>query len=162
MVEEKETKLPFTRLNLPTADLRMRQSERGIEVYDNLRKKWLLLTPEEWVRQNFTSFLINHKGYSPHLMANEIAISLNGTIKRCDTVVYSNRLKPLVIVEYKQPDIPITQKVFEQIARYNIVLQVKFLIVSNGLLHYCCEVDSLNNRFRFLSEIPDYKDIEGK
>lgn len=159
MGEEKEIKSPFVHLNLPPADLRIRQSDRGIEVYDRLREKWLLLTPEEWVRQNFTSFLINHRGYSSNLMTNEISISLNGTSKRCDTVIYDHKLKPLVLVEYKEPNIPITQKVFEQIARYNIVLRVRYLMVSNGLKHYCCEVDSLNNRFRFLTEIPEYINI---
>ncbi|MCM1138795.1 MAG: type I restriction enzyme HsdR N-terminal domain-containing protein [Duncaniella sp.] len=159
MGEEKDIKSPFVHLNLPPADLRIRQSDRGIEVYDRLREKWLLLTPEEWVRQNFTSFLINHRGYSSNLMTNEISISLNGTSKRCDTVIYDHELKPLVLVEYKEPNIPITQKVFEQIARYNIVLRVRYLMVSNGLKHYCCEVDSLNNQFRFLTEIPEYIDI---
>lgn len=154
-----EIKSPFVNLNLPPSDLRIRQSERGIEVYDRLRGKWLLLTPEEWVRQNFTSYLINHRGYSANLMANEISISLNSTSKRCDTVIYDHKLKPLVIIEYKEPNIPITQKVFEQIARYNIVLKVRYLMVSNGLKHYCCEVDILNNRFRFLKEIPEYRMI---
>ena len=150
---------PFTQLNLPPANLRMRQTARGVEIYDQLRKKWLLITPEEWVRQNFISFLINHRGYSAGLMANEMSISLNGTTKRCDTVIYNRELSPLAIVEYKEPSVTLTQKVFEQIARYNIVLKVKYLIVSNGLKHYCCEVDMLNNHYRFLSDIPMYEDI---
>lgn len=150
---------PITKLNLPPADLKLRHSDRGVEVYDTLRKKWLLLTPEEWVRQYFTSYLINHKGYPAGLMANEIAISLNGTTKRCDTVIYDRHLQPVAIVEYKEPGITITQTVFEQIARYNIVLRVKYLIVSNGVKHYCCETDALNNRYKFIREIPCYDDI---
>lgn len=150
---------PFHPLNLPAANLRLRQTARGIEIYDQLRQKWIILTPEEWVRQNFTSFLIEHRGFSAGLMANEISISLNGTTKRCDTVVYNRELQPIAIVEYKEPKVTLTQKVFEQIARYNIVLQVKYLIVSNGLKHYCCEVDHLNNRYKFLQEIPVYQDI---
>lgn len=152
---------PIVRLNLPPADLDLRRTERGVEVYDRLRKKWLLLTPEEWVRQQFTSYLINHKGYVAGFIANEVSITLNGTSRRCDTVIYDHRLHPLVIVEYKEPGIAITQNVFDQIARYNIVLQVKYLIVSNGLKHYCCEVDSLNNRCKFIQDIPTYQDICG-
>ena len=124
---------PFTQLNLPPANLRMRQTARGVEIYDQLRKKWLLITPEEWVRQNFISFLINHRGYSAGLMANEMSISLNGTTKRCDTVIYNRELSPLAIVEYKEPSVT--------------------------LKHYCCEVDMLNNHYRFLSDIPMYEDI---
>ena len=92
-------------------------------------------------------------------MANEIAISLNGTTKRCDTVIYDRTLQPLAIVEYKAPHIPITQKVFDQIVRYNLVMNVKYLIISNGMQHYCCEADALNNRCKFLKEIPAYRDI---
>lgn len=150
---------PMTELNLPPADLNLRMTERGIEVHDPLRKKWLLLTPEEWVRQHFTSYLIAYKGYPAGLMANEVSITLNGTSRRCDTVIYDRQLKPVAIVEYKEPGIAITQNVFEQIARYNIVLRVKYLIVSNGLSHYCCEVDALNNRYKFIQTIPCYTDI---
>ena len=150
---------PMTELCLPPADLKLRQAERGLEVYDRLRKKWLMLTPEEWVRQHFTSYLITYKSYPAGLMANEVSITLNNTSRRCDTVVYNRQLKPIAIVEYKEPGVAITQNVFEQIARYNIVLKVKYLIVSNGLRHYCCEVDALNNRYKFIQEIPCYSDI---
>lgn len=149
----------FLELNLPKADLKLRQTERGTEIYDILRKKWLLITPEEWVRQNFTSYLVNQLCYPAGRMANEIQISLNGTSKRCDTVVYNEQLQPVMIIEYKEPGVPITQKVFEQIARYNIVLQVKHLIVSNGLRHYYCEVDTRTNRYKFIAKMPSYEEI---
>jgi len=157
MINSPHIQPPFHPLNLPVSNLRIQQTARGIKIFDPLRKKWLILTPEEWVRQNFISFLINHKGYKAGLMANEIAITLNGTTKRCDTVIYNTTLQPLAIIEYKEPKVPITQKVFEQIARYNIVMNVKYLIISNGLKHYCCEVDSLNHSYRFLSDIPEYQ-----
>lgn len=128
---------PIRPLNLPPAELRLRHSGRGDEVFDPLRGKWLLLTPEEWVRQHFTSFLRSSLGYPAGLMANEIAVSLNGTSKRCDTVVHDREGRPLMIVEYKAPHIPITQEVFNQIARYSLVLRVRYLTVSNGLHHYC-------------------------
>lgn len=143
-------------LNLPPAQLRLRRGAKGEEIYDPLRGKWLVLTPEEWVRQNFTAWLVTDFGYPAGLMANEIAVNLNGTSKRCDTVVYDRGARPIMIVEYKAPHIAITQKVFEQIARYNIVLKVKYLTVSNGLHHYCCELDGESGAYRFLREIPEY------
>ncbi len=146
-------------LNLPPAQLKLRATARGVEIYDRLREKWVIVTPEEWVRQNFVNYLVEHKGFPAGTMANEIAISLNGTTKRCDTVIYDRTLQPLAIVEYKAPHIPITQKVFDQIVRYNLVMNVKYLIISNGMQHYCCEADALNNRCKFLKEIPAYRDI---
>ncbi len=143
-------------LNLPPGDLRLRRSDRGDEVFDPLRGKWLLLTPEEWVRQHFTSYLRTHLSYPASLMANEIAIRLNGTSKRCDTVVHDRAGRPLMIIEYKAPSITLTQDVFNQIARYNIVLKVKYLTVSNGLHHYCCMLNPETGRYTFLREIPAY------
>lgn len=150
---------PIRPLNLPPAELRLRHSRRGDEVFDPLRGKWLLLTPEEWVRQHFTSFLRSALDYPAGLMANEIAVTLNGTSKRCDTVVHDREGRPLMIVEYKAPHIPITQEVFNQIARYSLVLRVRYLTVSNGLHHYCCCLDPETGRYRFLKDIPKYDDL---
>lgn len=146
-------------LNLPTAPVRLRHGKRGDEIFDPLRGKWLVLTPEEWVRQNFTAWIISSFGYPAGLMANEIALNLNGTSKRCDTVVYNRAAQPIMIIEYKAPHVPITQAVFEQIARYNIVLKVRYLIVSNGLHHYCCILDSESGKYKFLKEIPTYDSL---
>lgn len=125
-------------------------------IFDPVRRRNVALTPEEWVRQHFVNYLITEKKYPGELIANEVAISLNSLSKRCDTVVYNCFLEPLAIVEYKAPTISITQDVFEQIARYNITLHVKYLIVSNGLDHYCCEIDYENQTYHYLKEIPDY------
>lgn len=146
-------------LNLPPGQVRLRHSQRGDEVYDPLRRKWLLLTPEEWVRQHFTSFLQTHLSYPPSLMGNEIGIKLNGTLKRCDTVVHDRAGRPLMIVEYKAPSITLTQEVFDQIARYSLALNVRYLTVSNGLHHYCCRLDAANRRYTFLREIPRYDEL---
>ncbi|MBD5355227.1 MAG: type I restriction enzyme HsdR N-terminal domain-containing protein [Bacteroides sp.] len=146
-------------LNLPTCPLRLRHALRGDEIFDPLRVKWLMLTPEEWVRQNFTAFLRTILGYPATLMANEIAITLNGTSKRCDTVVYDRCGSPLMIVEYKAPSVRLTQEVFDQIARYSLALRVPYLTVSNGLHHYCCRIDPATRRYTFLREIPDYQSI---
>ena len=123
-------------------------------ILDIIRRQYVALTPEEWVRQHFVHFLINHKGYPQSLMANEVQLKLNGMSRRCDTVVYDRALKPRVIVEYKAPSVSITQKVFDQICRYNMVLQVDYLIVTNGLTHYCCKVDNEARSYTFLHEVP--------
>lgn len=144
-------------LNLPTFDAKIRKSGNGLEIFDVLRRKYVRLTPEEWVRQHFVNYLISEKNYPVSLMANETAIKLNSLSRRCDTVVYNNLLDPIVIIEYKEPDVSISQQVFDQVVRYNIILRVKYLIVSNGIEHYCCEMDYKNQTYKYLTEIPDYK-----
>lgn len=147
------------RLNLPPFPFKIARNESYTTIFDPLRKKYVALTPEEWVRQHFVQFLINEKGFPAALIANEIGIKLNRTSKRCDTVVYNKELTPVVLIEYKAPEIEITQKVFEQISRYNIVFKVPYLIISNGLNHYCCRIDYETQQVSFLKEIPDYQDI---
>ena len=146
-------------LNLPSCDLKITEQEGRQQVFDILRKCHVALTPEEWVRQHFVHYLLNHKGYPQTLMGNEVAITLNGTKLRCDTVVYDRSLKPRVIIEYKAASVKITKDVFAQVARYNLTLKVDYLIVSNGLQHYCCKMDYTNNSYTFLQEIPDYEKI---
>ena len=143
-------------LNLPKFEPKLKKIGGGIFIFDQIRKKYLSLTPEEWVRQNFLNYLINHKRYPRALMENEAIIKLNNMTRRCDTVVYNNNLKPLAIVEYKRPDVKIDQVVFDQIVRYNIVLRVDFLIVSNGLSHFCCKMNYENQSHTFLESIPEY------
>lgn len=126
-------------------------------IFDVVRHRYVTLTPEEWVRQHFTHFLMAHKGYPQGLLANEIQIKLNGTSKRCDTVLYRQDLSAQMIIEYKAPSVEITQKVFDQITRYNMVLHVDYLVVSNGLEHYCCKMDYENQTYHFLPDIPDYQ-----
>lgn len=148
-------------LNLPpNSAIKIEERDGVLRIFDPLRRKWLVCTPEEWVRQNFTSFLIQTCGYPAELMANEVALKHNGLSRRCDTVVFSRTLQPLVIVEYKAPEVTITPKVFDQIARYNLVMGAKILIVSNGMKHYCCESVSQTNSYNFLKEIPPYNQIE--
>ncbi len=146
-------------LNLPTFDAKIRKTSNGLEIFDPLRRKYVSLTPEEWVRQHFVHYLISEKGYPASLMANEAMIRLNSLTKRCDTVVYDNSLRPVVICEFKKPDIEITQQVFDQVVRYNIVLKVKYLIVSNGMSHYCCKMNYEDMSFDYLQEIPEYGDL---
>lgn len=146
-------------LNLPSFDTKIIQKEGKTFILDLIRRRYVALTPEEWVRQHFVNYLITYKGYPMALLANEVQIQLNGTHKRCDTVLYGRDLSARMIIEYKAPEVKITQKVFEQITRYNIVLKVDYLIVSNGLCHYCCRVDYQKGSCCFLQEIPDYDQL---
>lgn len=125
-----------------------------LKVFDPLRKKYVALTPEEYVRQHFTAWMTGSLGYPASLMSNEVSLKLNKTSRRCDTVVFRSDGSPSVIVEYKAPTVAISQNVFDQIARYNMVLRSRFLIVSNGLSHFCCEMDYGRDTYRFLPFIP--------
>ena len=146
-------------LNLPPFEYKVKKQNGQIWIFDIIRKRYVVLTPEEWVRQHFVHFLMAHKGYPQALMANEVQVQLNGTKKRCDTVLYRRDLTARMIVEYKAPEIEITQKVFDQITRYNMVLKVDYLIVSNGLQHYCCRIDYEHNSYTFLQDIPEYQNL---
>ena len=146
-------------LNLPPYDKKITKKDDKAFILDVIRRQYVALTPEEWVRQHFVHFLTEQKGYPLSLMANEVQLKLNGMSRRCDTVVYDRSLQPRVIIEYKAPTVNITQKVFEQICRYNMVLQVDYLIVSNGIVHYCCKVDYATRSCSFLHDIPEYTSI---
>ena len=148
------------KLNLPDFDIKItRDDDGGVKVYDRLRGKAVALTPEEYVRQHFVNYLINAKGYRQSLMANEVSLRLNGTARRCDTLVYTRELRPLVVVEYKAPDVVISQKTFDQIARYNSVIRAPWLIVSNGISHYCCRYISTTGKYRFMRDIPTWEEL---
>lgn len=147
-------------LNLPTFDVKVTTRNGKPFIFDTVRQKYVALTPEEWVRQHFVNYLIQEKGYPKELLGNEIAIQLNKTSKRCDTVIYNRFLAPLMIIEYKSPTVTISRAVFDQIARYNMVLKVRYLIVSNGICHYCCKINFDKQNYSFLEEIPQYKILE--
>ena len=146
-------------LNLPKFQTKINIQNGKRAIFDVLRKRYVALTPEEWVRQHFINFLIVYKGYPLMLMANEVFLKLNGTKKRCDTVLYRQDLSARIIFEYKAPHIEISQAVFDQITRYNMVLKVDYLVVSNGMQHYCCRIDYVNQSYTFLQDIPNYADL---
>lgn len=146
-------------LNLPSFDAKIRKNGNGFEIFDPLRRKYVALTPEEWVRQHFVHYLITEKNYPASRIANEAAIRLNSLTRRCDSVVYNIRLEPVMIIEYKEPGVTITQQVFDQVARYNSVLRVPYIIVSNGISHYCYRIDYGRQSYSFLSDIPVYGDL---
>lgn len=146
-------------LNLPKFEVKVSVQNGKPVIFDRLRRKYVIITPEEWVRQHFINFLLSEKQYPENLIANEIGIKLNNTQKRCDTVVYDRLLVPLVIIEYKAPSVEITINVFDQIVRYNMVLKAKYLIVSNGLQHFCCKINYEKGDYSFLEEIPVYSKL---
>ena len=146
-------------LNLPKYGIKIKNDKGHQSIFDVLRRKYVALTPEEWVRQHFVHFLIEHKGYPQALMANEIQLAIGNKKLRCDSVLYDRTLKPRMIIEYKAPTVNITQKVFDQITIYNMLLHVDYLVVSNGIKHYCCRMDYANQKYLFLEDIPDYQNL---
>ncbi len=146
-------------LNLPHYPHKIKKQEEKYYIFDVLRNKYVSLTPEEWVRQHFIHFLLKQKRYPKGLLANEVQVKLNGTQKRCDTVLYNRDLSARMILEYKAPTVEITQAVFDQITRYNMALHVEYLVVSNGINHYCCRIDYRKNSYTFLKDIPNYSDL---
>lgn len=143
-------------LNLPKTNLKITKQGDKYAIFDVLRKRYIRLTPEEWVRQHFVHFLLEHKGFPLARMANEITIMLNQTTKRCDTVCYGQNAQPLVIIEYKAPHIALNQDTLNQVCRYNMVLRVPYLMLSNGMQHICIKVDYEKGEYRFLDDIPQW------
>jgi hypothetical protein len=143
-------------LNLPAYNYKLKSSENKTFIFDVIRKKYVTLTPEEWVRQHIVHYLIDEKGYPKSLINVEKQLVINNLKKRTDIVIFSKTGMPYIIVECKAPSVKITQKTFDQIARYNLKLAAKYLMLSNGLSHYFAELDTKNESFVFLKEIPKY------
>jgi len=143
-------------LNLPEYKFRIKIQNEREYIFDNLRKKFVALTPEEWVRQNFIRFLIDEKKYPASYIAIEKQIELNGLLKRCDAVIYNPDFKPFAIIEFKAPQIKLNQATFDQAAVYNSKLKVDYLIISNGIEHFACKVDTQNSCYSFFEQIPNY------
>lgn len=145
------------RLNLPNYDFKMKIEQGSRQIFDPVRKKMVKLDPEEWVRQNLIRFLNQDKNYPISLMAVEKGLTVNKLNKRFDILCYNNDSNPLLLVECKAPSVKITQSAFDQISIYNLQFKVPFLLVSNGLEHFCCQLDYEKNSYSFLPEIPDYQ-----
>lgn len=144
-------------LNLPDYNFRIRNDEGKKMIFDLIRKKYVVLTPEEWVRQNFIQFLKTEKKYPETLMAVEKQVIVNGKQRRFDLLIYSRKGQPHLIAEFKAPSVKITQETFDQVVRYNMALRVDRVVVSNGLQHFVCEIDYTKNSYSFLKEIPEFK-----
>lgn len=149
----------MTTLNLPPFDAKVKGTREKPQIFDFLRRRYVALTPEECVRQHFVHFLVEQKGYPPTLLANEVPLTMGGKRLRADSVLYDRELRPRMIMEYKAPEVTITQETFNQISAYNLLLRVEYLVVSNGLTHYCLRLNREQNRYDFLPDIPAYQDL---
>jgi len=149
-------------LNLPGYDFKIRSSEGKQEIFDSFRKRYVALTPEEWVRQHIVQYLVNSFNVPATLVVVEKSLVLNKMKKRADVLVYGISGNPVMIVECKSPNVKISQKTFEQVARYNMVFKVKYLLVTNGMDHYFCSVDFENQHYTFLENITDYNQMVGE
>ncbi len=146
-------------LNLPPYPFKITDRDGTLSLFDEIRKRNIILTPEEWVRQHFVQYLINEKKYPRSLIRLEGGLTLNTKARRSDIVVFNNGGEKILMVECKAPSVKITQKVFDQIARYNIVHRIGFLAVTNGLQHYYCKIDFDLRNYKFIDELPDYDEL---
>lgn len=147
-------------LNLPKYEPRIDKRDGKLVIFDPIRKKWVVLTPEEWVRQHFVNYLIVNLGYPRSKLRVESGVSYNNLPKRSDIVFYDMELKPLVLIECKAASVKIDQKTFDQLGMYNKTLGAKYMIATNGLVHYACYKSATQNEFKFMKEIPAYADLE--
>lgn len=142
------------KLNLPEYDFKIKAEGETMLIFDNIRKKYVVLTPEEWVRQNFIQYLISEKKFPESLMAVEKKLTVNRQPRRFDLLVHRRNGQPFLMAEFKAPNVKITQDAFDQAVRYNMALQVDFIVVSNGMQHFACQIDYAGNSFSYLPEIP--------
>ena len=149
----------FPILNLPSYEHRITKEGNSVFIFDPVRKKKVVLTPEEWVRQNFIRYLLSEKGFPISRLALEMKIEVNGLSKRCDLVYYSIQGLPQLIVECKASHIKLSQGTFDQAARYNMTLQVPYLVITNGMQHYCARIKYESNDYQFLTEVPDASEL---
>lgn len=147
-------------LNLPEITPHVRHSNSGKqEIFDPFRKKFIRLTPEEWVRQHFLDFMVTHLDFPASLIVVEASLIFNRMTKRFDILAYNTSGSPCMVVECKAPSKEITQDVFDQVAMYNMTLTVNYLVVTNGLTHYSCRIDHLTRTYTFLKEIPTFETV---
>ena len=150
----------MNRLNLPERAFKFKNEGNNCMVFDTFRRKYVTYTPEEAVRQHFLAFLVEDLHYPKGLIAVETEIKINGLSRRCDGVVYSKNRVPVMIIEFKAPEITIDQKTIDQVCNYNLKLDVRYFIVSNGITHYCGEINRETGKLIFINEIPLYETLE--
>jgi len=156
--ETQKYKTPVKELNLPAFSYNLKKNSRGQNlIFDPLRKKFVILSPEEWVRQHFINFLLEQRGFPVGLLASEVTFRLNDLVKRADILAYSRTGNPLLIVECKAPEVRLNRKVFDQIVEYNMIFRLGALVATNGIDHYTCAIDWENKSYRFLDDIPYYQ-----
>ena len=147
------------KLNLPEIRLRMEERQGKPFVFDEFRRRWVVLTPEEWVRQHFLHYLSGHKGFPRSLIAVEKKVDVNGLSQRFDLLVYDRKGQPLLVGEFKAPAVLVSQQAFDQAVRYNSSLGARYVLVSNGLAHYICRLDFPAGKAEYLGDIPSYVEL---
>jgi hypothetical protein len=145
-------------LNLPPYPFKISDKDGVLSLFDEFRKKHIIITPEEWVRQHFVQYLVNQKKYPKILIKLEGGLRLNGMAKRSDIVVFNSAGQKILMVECKAPSVGIDQKVFDQVARYNMAHKVELLAVTNGLQHYFCRINFEDKTYKFIEELPEYSE----
>ena len=143
------------KLNFPEYDLRLKKQDGKWLIFDPVRKKFVVLTPEEWVRQHVLQYLIVDKKYPLQWIAVEKELQINQTKRRFDIVVFNRKMTPEILVECKAPNVAVTQKTFDQANQYNWLLKAPYLFLTNGLKHYICQIDFEANQFKFLKQLPE-------
>lgn len=149
----------LTPLNLPKANLKLTRRNDTLYVFDIFRKKELILTPEEWVRQHFLHFLVTEKKTPLGLISSEHALTINGLKRRCDAVVFNKMGKPILIVECKAPSIKLSEKTLHQIAQYNFKLKVNWLVLTNGIQTITCHINHSNKQINYSEEVPFFEEM---
>ncbi|MFN5706317.1 MAG: type I restriction enzyme HsdR N-terminal domain-containing protein [bacterium] len=149
-------------LNLPYYPFKLKSDGERYLIMDELRKKYVVLTPEEWVRQHIVQYLINFKNYPKGLISLEKGLRVNDLLKRSDVLVFDSNTEPLLLIECKAPEVKISQEVFDQAARYNSVYKVKYILITNGLEHFCAEIEHSSSSYKFLNDIPSFNLITSK
>jgi hypothetical protein len=155
--------MDLPRLSFPEYSFKLRSDDddgQSLRIFDSIRKKFVLLTPEEWVRQHLLQFLVNERKFPQSLLSVEKKVVVNRLTRRTDIVVYSNKLQPLMVAECKAPSVKVSQSAFDQAARYNMTLGVSYFLISNGIETYCCRINHSTKSYDFLKEVPMYQDLE--
>ncbi|MFZ7115643.1 MAG: type I restriction enzyme HsdR N-terminal domain-containing protein [Bacteroidota bacterium] len=157
--------MQLPRLNFPEYNFKLQRSSderQSLKIFDIIRKKYVSLTPEEWVRQHLLHFLVNERKFPQSLVSVEKKLLINSLEKRTDVVIYSSSLKPILLAECKAPKITLNQTVFDQAARYNMTLNVAYFLITNGLESFICKIDHANQSYSFLKDIPSYTDLKAE
>jgi hypothetical protein len=147
------------KLQLPEYTFRLKEKTGKKLIFDEFRQKWVVLTPEEWVRQRFLKYLVSENHFPGSLLSVEKKVLINGLYQRFDLLVYDRKGKPLLIAEFKAPSVEITRLAFDQAIRYNTVLKAPFFLISNGLTHFLCRVDFENRKTEYLNGLPEYSSL---
>jgi hypothetical protein len=147
------------KLNLPQFDIKIQESNGKTEIFDALRKKYIILTPEEWVRQHFVNLLVTHYQYPKSLISLESGLKYNELQKRSDIVVYDREGKAFLLVECKSADVPLSEATFKQLSTYNFTIKSPYIAITNGLNNFCCRIDHEKGSYEYLKDLPAYKEL---